>query len=304
MIGKALVWSRLLNPAMITPSDALLMVQVVHNLHEETASLLNEYGHEPLANSQADRELKSFPRRESVMTAYSQGTSLIEVVADHAMAFTRAVSEPVLTVAPWTCIRSLIEASALACWLLDPQIDVRMRIQRSLAFRYEGLSQQLSYVRVMEGKESLYVKKVIARIEDVERMAIGLGFRKVVNRKEERTGIGQQMPGTTEIVRNVLNEEANYRLLSAVVHAHHWVLQQLSFRLSGEPGKILEEGEDPDKGHYLEKNIEPLAVAYLCALAGKYFGKPLKYKFILFGWNVRRLDDILDVAFSKIGIQR
>lgn len=290
--------------AMITPSDALRMVQVVHNLHEETARLLNEYGHKPLAHSRADCELQSFPRRESVMTAYSQGTSLIEVVADHAIAFTRTVTEPVLSIAPWTCIRALIEASALACWLFDLKIDVRMRIQRSLAFRYEGLSQQVKYVRAMQGEGSSFIKKVVARIEDVEHIALKLGFLKVENRKRERIGIGQQMPGTTEIVRNMLNEEPNYRLLSAVAHAHHWVLQQLSFRLSDEQGNSLEEVEDQDKGRFLEKNIEPSAVAYLCALAGKYFAKPLKYKFILFGWNVRRLEDILDAAFAELGIRK
>ena len=286
----------------MTPDDAIRMVQVVRDLHEETARLLNSYGYQPTANSQAELELQSFPRQESVKTAYSQGTSLIEVVADQTIAFTKTATEPVQTVAPWTCVRALLEASALACWLLDPKTDVRARIQRSLAFRYEGLSQQVKFGRALRANAD--VAKVLARIDSVERVALGLGFSKVENHKGERTGIGQQMPNTTEIIRDMLDEEANYRLLSAAAHAHHWALQQMSFRSVDEQDASSENVGDKDDGRFLEKNIEPLTVAFLCALAGKYFAKPIKLKCSLFGWNPRPLEDILDVAFGRLGIRR
>src|SRR5689334_24770729 len=107
----------------ITPDDAIRMVRIVHDLHEEMARLLNEYGYPPLAKSQADQEIRSFPRRESVITAYGQGSVLIEVVADQAIAFTKTLTEPVQTIAPWTCVRALLEASAVERWLFDPNLD-------------------------------------------------------------------------------------------------------------------------------------------------------------------------------------
>lgn len=286
----------------ITPDDAIRMVLVVRDLHEETARLLNRYGYQPLANSQAEQELQSFPRQESVKTAYSQGALLIEVVADQTIAFTKTVTEPVQTVAPWTCVRALLEASALSCWLLDPKIDVRTRIQRSFAFRYEGLSQQVKFGRARRANAD--IAKVLARIDNVERVALGLGFSKVENPKGERIGIGQQMPSTTEIIRDMLGEEANYRLLSAAAHAHHWALQQLSFRSVDEQGANSESVGDNVAGRFFEKNIEPLAVTFLCALAGKYFAKPIKHKSGLFGWDTRPLEDILDIAFGQMGIPK
>jgi hypothetical protein len=120
----------------ITPDDANCRVQAIRDLHKEIDHLLYRYGEHPERNSQAAQELQSYSHRESVEIAYNQGTMLIIVVADQAMAFSKTVTEPVQAVAPWTCIRALLEASALACWLLDPKIDAHMRVQRSFAFRY------------------------------------------------------------------------------------------------------------------------------------------------------------------------
>lgn len=38
------------------------------------------------------------------------------------------------------------------------------------------------------------------------------------------------MPNATEMIRDVLNDEWLYRLLSAVAHGHHWAIVQLGFQ--------------------------------------------------------------------------
>src|SRR5687768_9940331 len=114
-------------------------------MRDELALHVAPYGHTPVSGSIAELELQTFPRAESVHTAQSQAWMLLEVAADQLTAFLKTVSEPLETIAPYTCVRSLLEAAALASWILDPTIDVRTRVSRSLALRYEGLVQQLKW---------------------------------------------------------------------------------------------------------------------------------------------------------------
>ncbi len=205
-----------------TLDEAIRMVQALNSLHDDTGRFFNESGHQPSPNSQAALELRAFQRPESVITAFSQGAVLIEVAADQLMAFTKIVTQPAQAIAPWTCTRALIEASALAAWLLEPSLDARTRVQRSFAFRYEGLSQQVKFARVAGTNAD--VARVTHRIDQVEDVALGLGFSRVENQRGERIGIAQQMPSITELVNQNLGEEETYRLLSAVAHAHPWAL--------------------------------------------------------------------------------
>jgi hypothetical protein len=290
-----------MNP--VTPDDVPLMVQVLRNLHDEIGRFLNEYGDQPSPNSLAAVELRTFQRPESLTTTYSQGSILVEVAADQLMAFTKTVTEPVQTVAPWTCVRAVIESCALAAWLLDPNLDARTRVQRSFAFRYEGLIQQVKFGRA-SGNEA-GTAKATARIDEVERVALGLGFSREKNRKGKRIGIAQQMPNITDIVAQTLDEEAVYRMLSAMAHAHHWALQQLSFqRVEDGNAYGIEGNADGGSVHLTEKNLEPISIAFLCNKAANTFAKPIWYKCQLFGWDIEYLRGILDSAFTGLGLQR
>lgn len=275
----------------VTRDDVIRMVQTLRNLHDKAGAFLNEYREQPDSNSLAARELHTFQDQESVRTAYSQGGLLIEVAADHLMAFTRLATEPVQTIAPWTCVRGVIESCALATWLLDPSLDVRMRLQRSFAFRFEGLSQQVKCLRTVGDQAD--IKKALQRIDDVERKALGLGFSRVENRRGERIGIAQRMPSITDVVSFTLEEEFAYRLLSAMAHAHPWALQQLSFRRV-----------DDDTDIKLTKSVEPVVIAYLCEKSARAFSKSIWHKAQLFGWDMERLGNILDATFDNLGVRR
>jgi hypothetical protein len=284
------------------PYDIHLLVKAITDLHDTTSEFLNRSGYQPSSNSQANVEIRTFPRSESVITVYSQGDSLIEVAADQLMAFAKTVTEPAQAIAPWTCVRAVIESCALACWLLTPGIDVKTRVQRSFAFRYEGLCQQIKFGHAL-GDETNSAK-VMAHIIDVESVALRLGFPKLVNRKGKRSGIGQLMPSVTELVNQELNEEAFYRLTSAMAHAHNWALLQLSFRrVSAESLQFVENTSDNVVVHPLEKNLEPISVAFLCYKAAVNFVKPIWYKCQLFGWNHIQLENLFDAVFNSMGIQ-
>jgi hypothetical protein len=220
---------------------------------------------------------------------------LIEVAADHLIAVTKTLTEPAQTVAPWTTARAVLEASALSCWLLDTKITARVRVGRSLSFRYEGLIQQKKFVKAIGHR--VKTADVNLRIEEVEAMAESIGFAKLRSNKSNRTGIGQIMPSVTEIIRDTLQEEANYRLFSAMAHAHPWAYTQLSFKKAGETGFMN------NKVFFMEKHIPLEAVLLLCGFVARCLAQPIKHQCELYGWNTARLNVILDDAFHKIGIR-
>lgn len=268
--------------------DLVRMVQTLRDFHDETAQILNKYNHDPLTGSQAHNELKSFQRAETVRDAYIQANLLIEGTTDHLVAYTKTVTEPVETIAPWTCVRAALESASLASWLLTPRIDARERVQRSFAFRYEGLRQQLKFAQATNMQSEIV--EVNNRIDKVERDAIQLGYSRVLDRRDRRIGIAQQMPAITEIIKDTFDEEATYRLISAVTHAHTWAIHQVGFRRADNEDNLL-----------LEKNIEPIAIGFLCIKVANAFTQPIWFKCQLFGWNSEEFRSIFVSTFAKLG---
>ena len=283
--------------------DITLLLQHICTLHDNVGEFVNRYQSQALPNSRADMELHSYSRPESLITAYCQGGVLVEVAADQLMALTKTLTEPAQAMAPWTCVRAMLESCALASWLLSPNIDAKTRVQRSLAFRYEGLSQQLKFAIVASGDKTV-ITRITTRIDDVEHVALNLGFPKVLNKKNKRIGIGQEMPFITTLVQSELDEESLYRLLSAVIHAHPWALQQLSFRRINNDNYQFVDGSDNDvKIHVLEKNLEFTSVAFLCHEAVINFIKPVWYQCQLLGWDQEDMKSFFESTFNSLGLQ-
>jgi hypothetical protein len=271
------------------------------DLHDDIGQFVDSYDLLPAKNSQAEKEMKYFSREESVRSSYSQGWLLAEVAADQLMAFTKTVIEPAQSVAPWTCIRASLEASALASWLLNPDIDVVTRVKRIFAFRYEGLIQQVKFLRSV-GEEA-YIEKVESRIDEVEQTALKLGFPRIQDKNQKRIGIGILMPSVTDIIQSEINEESNYRLLSAFAHAHGWAITLGSYqRIDNNEEKTVREfknGRDP----VLEKYLSPVSVFSLGYTGTMSLIRPVWYKSLLFGWDVKKISDLLEKNFDSIGIK-
>ena len=252
-----------------TRDDVLKMLSAVDGLVEGLRQIYNRYNNEPAANSIAYQEQNAFPDPESAKTAHYSGVLSMESAGDHLMAFVDCVAEPSKTVAPWTCVRGLLESSALAVWLLDPNIDAKARVGRSFAFRYVGFVQQIKFYRVTQRQPEIdYVQK---RMTKVEQHAISLGYPQVLNKKGDIDGIGERMPNFTDLIGLTLNQESGYRLLSGVAHGHHWAIQQIGFRVidiqdqHGQPMKVL------------EKHLPPSFVLYVANIAVTSFAKVIWY---------------------------
>ena len=116
---------------MSIPSSHIAdMRAAIDALLERTAAFIESCPENPIKGSTLDQELASASRPESITTALSFGDLALEFAADHLSAFARLLSEPVETMACFTCIRSMLEMTAIGTWVLDPDITSHDRIAR------------------------------------------------------------------------------------------------------------------------------------------------------------------------------
>ena len=286
--------------------DVVEYVSRLGKLHDDTAAVVNRAGTLPFPGSQADLELSKSDRPESLQSAFAQGSLLIESTADHLMAFINTVTEPVQSVAPWTCTRAAIESSSMALWILDPHVGAVMRIGRSLAFRYEGQSQKKKILvsrldqlerrksKVPQGVEEKLkaeIEKIIKRMDEISEIATALGYRPVLDKKDRRVGAGDRIPNFVELVRDGLDEEPLYRMLSAAVHGHTFALAELSFRHVPDLNSST--------GPQLEKSMSGQGVLSLSRINAKALLAPFEAKLDLFGWRDEFADEIIRDAKER-----
>lgn len=289
----------------LTHEDAIKAIQALNNLIDETTKLINQngIGYIPTENSKGHIELSTSKRAESISTALSQGSSLIEAAMDHVLALVRSLNEPALSIAPWSSARATLEACAISTWILDPRVDTNIRIQRSLAFRYDNLNEQTKIARLQ--KDSATETRLIQRIDDIENMALELGFDKVLDRKGKRIGIGLEMPKATSLIGETLNQEFTYRILSGIAHGQSWALLNLSFRPTKNPDYETPVKNDtlPIGANYIERNLEPFHIIYFCGVLAKAFAQTIYFASIMFGWNEEKWIAIVEKQLLEIGIK-
>ena len=214
------------------------------------------------------------------------------------MAFVKTISEPALPIACWTCIRSMMEPCARAAWLLDPAIGADLRVRRAFAIEFDGLAQDLRFARAMQ--QPVQVQEDIkSRIEEVEREAVQLDFRKLRDKRNRRTGIGLSMPTATEIVKEVLHEEGAYRIFSAVNHGQAGAILRLSYAAAPFPNSAVQIDPATTTTPF-RKHVDPDHMAFLGLIAAKAFARPLWYESTYFGWDCEPLRTLFEAAFDRL----
>jgi len=204
------------------------------------------------------QDIAALGERDAIQ-ALAQARLLSLVVRDHLECLCRSLAEPALTIAPWSCARSVIEASAIGCWLLDPKIDASERAIRSLSFRQDGVSRQVVLGR--KTGRAAETERSSQRLTHLEEQMEGLNAGER-NRKIPR------MPRITDLVHEALDDANSYRILSAMVHAQPWAVVQLGLVPAETPDSAS--GEE-DGSRWFGKGIPAVAVKFLCLKSGEAF---------------------------------
>ena len=282
------------------PDYLPVMREALSRFCDEIRRFDADHGLYPVPGSPAVNEQAASPRTESLATAWSKATLLIESGREHVTAFVKTITEPMELIACWTCVRSMLESCSLASWLLDSSIDARTRVGRVFASRHEGIEQYLKYVRASGGSDE-YLQSIEKRSGEVEQDALKLGYPPSVNKKGQRFGIGQKMPSATEVIKLMLDKEEMYRLLSAVTHGHDWALINLGF------SPVPEGDLRPDVGGVpvtmFKKTVDINKLALLGLTAAEAFAKPVWDKCNYAGWDKERLIGVLDSTFDELRLR-
>ncbi len=263
---------------------------IVQELYQALLAFAQEPGdaaYGPTDAAPALLEREGLPSQFDPMNAYYQAGYLHEVTVDNVVAFSKLLNAPTPSIAPFVCVRAAIESSAIATWLADPMIEPYERVARSITFRKEGLIQQKKLAN-SSGKQTS--KGILRRLDDLDSSFTELQNRVEIESKVNR--LTSTMPSTTDLVRDNLEMEADYRILSAVAHAHLWALQQVSFR-------IIRDQEGP----HLEKWLDPRVVLYLARLAAIALVIPLRILSKQYGWRSPTISETISKLSRVAGQQ-
>lgn len=260
----------------------------------ELASFAEGYCNEPSTGSQARREQSAFNDPEYVASVWSLGSIFIEHGFEHLCLFVKAIDRPPQAIACWTCVRSMLEACALATWLLDPATDARERVARHFAHRYEGLVEQKKFLSAA-GVSRAEMQVADEEIGALIKKSSALGFRPVENRNGEPIGIHCVKPSTTELIHKVLAEGIMYRIGSAVTHSHHWAIHELCYeKVAGE----FDLGGVAASALAKRPHVVGVPALGLCAM--RSLARPVLAQTEYFGWDRLKLEELIEGCADKL----
>lgn len=281
----------------IGPADIDRMCDALTEMSVRISQYLAQQGEQVHTGSQAQRDRDTVAPRKSIDIAISVSNLLIESAVEHIRAFVKTMAEPKECIACFTVVRSMLEPCALVCWLLQQNIDITEREGRIFGLRYDGMEQQRKWATFARAPED-QLAALSKRIDVVEQEAIALGYDPILDNRGRRTGIGRRVPGATENIGRMIDEESMYRLLSAVTHGHSWAIRNLSYAVAdpAEFGRPV----DPANFKIIKKTPMPQAVALLAITAASAFGRAILHQCRYCGWDENALTAHFEVAFDTL----
>ena len=169
----------------------------------------------------------------------------ILAAGDHLKALARLLTPLVLTASPWTVTRTILEATARASWLLNPDIPAKERVARCLVLEYQESKELPKRGRAVKSPSNLDGVEQIPKWAQIliSRKATSLGISLKLGKKGGIARIGGTPTSvtSTDIIRDEYDEELYYRVLSGAEHQELWALDYLSGAdVSGSDGYLRE----------------------------------------------------------------
>ena len=260
------------------------------------------YDYRPSAGSQASQELSNCPNEEILEVAYNHGAlQFLFVSSDHMSGLRRALTPSlgVLSCTPWTCARGVLESCSNGVWLLDTEIDSKERITRSLNLRLQDqyIQKKLAHkdraqsVESTQGNSNL-IRKIEARIKYLRKKAYKLSIAEKKNKRGEFLGFGSGLPSISARIASTLNADYDYAMLSSAAHGNEFATLSLSV-------KVIEQ----TKNRLIATPcLDPKNAVYLIFLVIEWFARASWTYFSLFGWDLERLQSILEKEYNRADI--
>ncbi|MBW2594676.1 MAG: hypothetical protein JRC93_01625 [Deltaproteobacteria bacterium] len=183
----------------------------------------------------------------------------------------------------------MIEAAAISTWLFDKTIDPKERVSRSLSIRYASLTEQIKMARY--DRDSALIQRIEERIENIEKIAISLGYELVRDKNNRRIGIGQKKPNIISLVERQFGGEKLYRILSGMAHSTYTTLTSLSF---------TRENIGSRSGAVMREAVPITIQASLVSQAATTYVKCLWLKTIQYGFDAAKAAVLFEELYDEL----
>ncbi len=263
------------------------MKSKVSNILSKLIMFLDNSGFEPANDSPAANEIRSFPRPESMKTAFGMASQSLIAATDYFEALVYLILKEAFAIAPWSCARGMVESSALCTWLFEMNIDSKERVSRSLSLRYSALREQQKMARYDGNTQK--INEIEERIDSIERISVDLGYDSVRDRNNRRIGIGQKKPYITTLVERQFSGEKFYRMLSGMAHSNYTTLTALSFTKPNFRNK---------GGAVIQRAIPTELHMSLLSWVGVIYAKCLWLKTKQFGFDAAKMAILLEEFYD------
>ena len=196
----------------------------------------------------------------------------LQTALEEAKAFSAVLARPGTSSAADVLCRSVLETSSLAWWLLDPEIDSKTRLARSLSYRLHSAEQTKKAIGALapEDDPSEFGELPEAVMEDIRAAHLPTdGSGKVLFSAEERR------LGYTDRVASLVAEiwpqtKLPYAVLSAVAHGE--MLGLLRNLAQGEPCLRVAPGVGTDTWLWQDTYLVIGALTFTAERAAAFLG--------------------------------
>jgi hypothetical protein len=226
-----------------------------------------------------------------VQVAINQAVASLTAADDQLIGMQHVLREPLTTFGITTLARGVIEASARAWWLLDPSVDVRTRVARSMTSRLETLW----YNRRLEEKLDL-PRTSAGRMEEILAIAPSKGFNAIVERRNAPPAIEGALPWAARLYEEILgSKKLGYGVWADFAAVAHGQVGGVVQRL-----EVVDRTMDPDpdiqwaRANPLKTMGPVLGAAMLAHFQA--FGRELA----LYGWDQQAWKSYVAGAFPVV----
>jgi hypothetical protein len=263
-----------------TSADIVTMRDSLRVFLEELGGLLRSKLNPVPAGSQAATEVAASPdRAEEIGMAFDHGVILLESAAENLSLFAKGLDEPAEPIGCLVNIRGVLEACAVSVWLLDPAISATERLSRGMGRRSEGLEELRKFAQA--SKDTKMITHALARLEHARQKTADTGIEPA------------KVPGPTAIIKQMLDFEVEYRLLSGVAHGQSWALMQAAYPIPDTlPGPDV-----PPTG----KQIKPAFTCFAGMQGFRAITRAAWCAVVMFGLDRKRFSEIVDGFYQRFG---
>ena len=184
-------------------------LKVFSSLPIAVTGFFSTYEEMYLPESQAAEEFATFPGDEGVKTAYNLAFIGIKAAADHMYAMERVLASEMLSFAPWSTARAILEMTSLARWLLQQNLTPLERIGRGMTVRLQSFNDAIQYGRDIQKQSPIDSNRIVYETEKlIEELRQDAASRKIIeklNKKDRLIGFNEQMPGATSLIEKAFD---------------------------------------------------------------------------------------------------